>query len=145
MEQQEELFITTTDLNLPDHSNELSKAEDIIEKLKKKIELIIANEEFKSNPQHDNLHTDTYEEIIRVLDYVGRLSMSAFAIEEQLENIYTLQYSKSPELAKKLWLDHYEKIHYPYSILKNRCFRMLDDLDAEYIRIYKCNPPNFKI
>lgn len=140
MEQQEELFITIDDLNLPNHSNELSKAEDIIEKLKIKIENIITNEDI-----NDNIHTDTYEEVIRVLDYVGRLSMSAFAIEEQLERIYTLQYSKSPELAKKLWLDHYEKIHYPYSILKNRCFRMLEDLDAEYQRMYKKNPPNYKI
>jgi len=133
----EEKFITV-DFKLPNHSNELSKADDVIEKLKKKIDKIITKEELT-----DENHTQLFEEVVRVLDFVGRLSMPAFEIEYKLEEMYIQQYLHSPELAKKLWLDHYELIHHPYTILKNRCFKLLEDLDAEYMRLYGKNPPNF--
>jgi hypothetical protein len=134
---QEQEFITV-DLKLPNYSNELSKANDVIEKLKKKIDKITIDKTID-----DKLHTDLFEEVIRVLDYVGRLSMPAFAIEDDLERMYIKQYLHSPELAKKLWLDHYEKIHHPYTLLKNRCFKLLDDLDEVYIKVHKKNPPNY--
>jgi hypothetical protein len=133
----EQQFITH-DFKLPNHNNELSKANDVIEKLKKRIDKIIVDKALD-----DKQHTTLYEEVIRVLDFVGRLSMPAFAIEEDLERLYIQQYIHSPELAKKLWLDHYEKIHHPYTLLKNRCFKMLEELDEEFIRLYKKNPPNF--
>jgi hypothetical protein len=128
------------DFKLPNHSNELSKAEEVIEKLKIKIKKIESNKTI-----NDKNHDEIYNEIIRILDYVGRLSMPAFAIEEELEGMYVLQYSKFPELAKKLMNDHYEQIHHPYTLLKNRCFRMLEELDAEYIKINKKFPPNWNI
>jgi hypothetical protein len=127
-------------LILPDHNEELSKAETIIEKLKNKLKIIQTQKRI-----NDKIHTQTYEEIIRVLDYLGRLSMPAFNIEDQLEALYTKQYIHTPELAKKLWLDHYDKILHPYSLLKNRCFRLLDELDTEYIKRNKQYPPNWKI
>lgn len=134
-----EQFITT-DLKLPSHSNELSKAEEIIEKLKTKLEKIIKNETI------DNLNHDyIYNEVVRVLDYVGRLSMPAFEIEERLEELYSLQFNHSPELGKHLWLLHYDEIHHPYTLLKNRCFRLLELLDAAYIDKHKSNPPNWNI
>lgn len=135
----EERFITH-DFKLPNHNNELSKAEEIIEKQRKKYRDL--------EEQHlidDKTFVVLYEEVVRILDYIGRLSMPAFAIEKQMEEKYVLQYPKSPELAKKLWLDHYESIHHPYNILKNRCFRMLEEMDDDYIRVNKKDPPNWKI
>jgi hypothetical protein len=128
------------DFNLPTNANELSKAEEVIEKLKLKIKDIIVNKTI-----NDKIHTTLFEEIIRVLDYVGNLSVPFFKVEEKLEELYILQYSHSPKLAKKLWLDHYEFIHHPYNLLKNRCFRMLDELDEAYIKRFKHEPPNWKI
>jgi hypothetical protein len=128
------------DFKLPNHSNELCKAEEIIKKLKNNLKKL-EEEKTIDDKNHDKL----YNEIIRILDYVGRLSMPAFAIEEELERMYTLQYAKFPELAKKLWSTHYEEIHYPYTLLKNRCFHMLEELDAEYINIHKKFPPNWNI
>lgn len=132
-----ELEYISHDFKLPDNCNELSMAEDAIDKLKHKIKNL------KSIT--DNEHTLIYEEIIRVLDYVGRLSMPYFEIAEELECLYVIKYPHSPELAKKLWLDHYELIHKPYNLLKNRCFRALDELDDFFIETNKRNPQNWKI
>lgn len=134
-----EQFITL-DFKLPNHSNELSKAELLIEKLKSKIE---------SHMLHltidDQAHDQIYNELIRILDYVGRLSMPCFAIEEEIENIYVQQFKHAPELGKHLWMEHYEEIHHPYTLLKNRCFRLLEILDAAYVEQHGKNPPNWNI
>jgi predicted DNA-binding transcriptional regulator len=137
MQQQKEFI--TYNFNLPNHSNELSKAENIIEKYQQKLKKYQHN-----NRINDNEHTALFEDTIRILDYVGRLSMSAFAIEDELQDMYTKQYIHSPELAKKLWLDHFENIHHPYNILKNRCFRILEEVDELYQNVHKKNPPNWK-
>jgi hypothetical protein len=128
------------DFSLPDHTNELCKAEDCIEKLKGKLE---AFQKFKNLT--DKSHTSLYEEIVRILDYVGGLSVPAFKIEEELEEMYVRQFKHAPAMGKKLWLDHYDYIHRPYTLLKNRCYRLLEDLDNEYISLYKKNPPNWNI
>ena len=130
----------THDFKLPNHHNELCRADDIIDKLKNKFRKIQNNKTI-DDKNHDYL----YNEIVRILDYVGRLSMPVFAIEDELERMYILQYTKFPELAKKLWNDHYEKMHHPYTILKNRCFRMLEELDDEYIEVHDKKPPNWNI
>jgi hypothetical protein len=135
----EENFITH-DFKLPNHYNELCKAEEVIEKLKNKFKKIE-----KTKTINDKNHDELYNEIIRILDYVGRLSMPAFAIEDDIERLYTLHYAKFPELAKKLWNDHYENIHHPYTLLKNRCFRMLEELDQLYIETHEKYPPNWNI
>jgi len=127
------------DFNLPCHDNELSKAGDVIEKLKSKVNKIISTVELISDKQF----VQVYEEIVRVLDYVGRLSMPAFAIEDDLEKLYIKTYMHAPQLAKKLWLDHYENVHHPYSILKNRCFKLLEELDEYYQELYDKLPPNW--
>ena len=134
-----EQFITH-DFKLPIHSNELSKAEELIEKLKNKLEVIIKKETVDEQ-NHDYL----YNEIVRILDYVGRLSMPYFKIEDELEQMYVLQFKHAPELGKHLWLQHYEDLHHPYTLLKNRCFRLLELLDACYINKYGKNPPNWNI
>lgn len=129
------------DFVLPNHDNELSKATDAIEKLKFKLNKILTSVDLIN----DSDFIKFYEEIVRVLDYVGRLSMPLFAIEEPLEEKYILKYKKSPELAKKLWTEEYEKLHHPYNLLKNRCFKLLEDLDAYYMALYDKNPPNWEI
>ena len=128
--------LIAVDLNLPDHSGELGRAEELMYKIRDKI---------NSNPLNNKTHPQYYEEIVRVLDYVGNLSIPCFNIEDQLEALYVLRYKHSPALGKKLLLDHYGKLHRPYNILKNRCFRMLEELDTNYIRLYKTNPPNYNI
>jgi hypothetical protein len=134
------LEVAETDFNLPNHANELSKAGDIIEKLKNRINITINVVELIDDKQFVRL----YEELITVLDYVGRLSMPVFAIEAEIEEHYKLKYLHSPELGKQLWLDHYENVHRPYTTLKNRCFKLLDDWDNYYKGLYEKDPPNWK-
>jgi len=135
-----EVELIKTDFNLPNHDNQLSTAEDIIEKLKARLSKIVRTNKLIS----DNDFISIFEEIIKVLDYVGRLSMPAFAIEDELAEMYKMNYSHAPELGKKLWLDHYGNVHRPYNLLKNRCFKMLEDLDEHYINVHSKNPPNWR-
>ena len=132
--------VITHDFNLPNHNNELSKAGDIIEKLKNRINTTINIVQLIDDKQFVRV----YEELIMVLDYVGRLSMPIFAIEEEMTEHYKLKYLHSPELGKQLWLDHYENVHRPYTILKNRCFKLLDEWDNYYKGLYEKDPPNWK-
>ena len=136
----EKTIFTSNDFNLPVHLNELQKAEEFLLKLKTQFKAIQKSEDI-----NDNVHMQLFEEIIKVLDYLGRLSMPTFAIREKLETRYVLQYTNSPALAKKLFTDHYESLHHPYDVLKNKCFRFLDELDVEFITINKRNPKNWKI
>jgi hypothetical protein len=130
----------THDFRLPDHKDELCKAEALIEKFKHRLKIIQIQRRIDGK-----MHTEFFEEIIRVLDYVGRLSKSVFDIEDEMELQYIKNYPKSPELAKKLFNDHYEYLHHPYTILKNRCFKLLEELDAEYYKQHKKRPPNWNI
>ena len=134
-----ELFLVQ-DFEIPDHTVELAKADEIIKNLKVKLKQIQITKSIDAKT-----HTELYEEIVRILDYVGRLSMPMFELEDKFNVLYTLHYPKSPQLAKKLCNDHYENVHYPYTILKNRCFKMLEDLDKEYRKRWKANPPNWNI
>ena len=129
-----------TDFHLPDHTKELSQADSCLCKIKANFELYQ-----KLQNLTDKSHTSLYEEIVRVLDYVGNLSVPTFKIEDELEALYTKQFKHSPALGKKLWLDHYDYLHRPYTLLKNRCYRLLEDLDNLYIALYDCKPPNWKI
>jgi hypothetical protein len=136
----ESLEVTETDFNLPNHNNELSKAGDIIEKLKNRIHITINVVELVT----DKEFVRVYEEVVTALDFVGRLSMPAFAVEDEMEEHFKLKYLHSPELGKQLWLDKYENVHRPYTILKNRCFKLLDEWDAYYKALYEKDPPNWK-
>jgi hypothetical protein len=129
----------TTDFKLPDYSNELLTAAQAIEKLKDEIETINLNKTIT-----DKSHEIIFERIIKVLDYVGKLSQPSFEIEYKLEELYIINYPHSPELAKKLWQDHYENIHHPFDLLKNRCFRLIEELDAIFHIIHKRHPRNWK-
>lgn len=133
----EELLLDT---KLPDHTVELAKADEIINNLKARLKTIETNKSITGN-----VHLLMYEETIRILDYVGKLSQPLFDLEEPMERQYVLHYKTSPELAKKLFNDHYERLHYPYTLLKNRCFKILEDLDGEYELRWNKKPPNWNI
>ena len=135
----EELFITI-DFNLPQDSNELSRIEETINNLKVRLETIIEKKLIT-----DDIHEDTYEDVVIALDKVGKLSEPAFAVEDEIETMYTLKYPHNPAFAKLIWYAHYEEIQHPYSLLKNRCFRMLELLDKTYQNKFKKNPPNWEI
>jgi hypothetical protein len=128
------------DFNLPDHCNELSKAEEMIGKLKKRFEIIQTQGSI-----NDANHLELFEEIVRCLIYVGKLSEAVFAIEDEIERMYIQKYKHAPALGKQLWFEHYEELHHPYSLLKNRCYHLLEELDNEYRNVHKREPPNIKI
>ena len=124
-------------LDLPDHSEELKNAEESINKIKNELKLIINEKSIT-----DELHEILFEKIIYLLDYVGQLSVTAYDIANKLEELYYKTYPHSPMLAKKLWQEHFTHIHHPYNILKNRCFRLIDELDLEYYNVHHKDPPN---
>lgn len=138
MDNQQEFI--SHDFNLPCHDNELSEADDEIGKLK-----IRFNWHNKRNVLSDVQFIALYEDTMRVLDYVGRLSMYAFEIEDELEELYKMRFLHAPDLGKIIWLQHYQNIHHPYNLLKNRCFKILDELDELYQMIHSKYPPNWKI
>ena len=127
----------TVDLQLPCHSNELSRAEEVIDKIKHRFEILQ-----KQQSINDCTHTELFEEIVRCLLYIGKLSQTRFDIEDQLEALYTQQFKHAPALGKQLLFEHYDEIHHPYTILKNRCYRLLELLDEEYLSVHKKSPPN---
>ena len=83
----EEKFITH-DFKLPNHHNELCKADEIIDKLKNKFKKIE-----KTKTINGKNHDELYNEIVRILDYVGRLSMPAFVIAEGTDQERCLQFN----------------------------------------------------
>jgi len=125
-------------VNLPSHCEKLLRAKSAIDGAKYKFDIIVRAKSITPK-SHDAL----YEQIIRVLDFVGNLSQSVFNVEDQLEQQYFSQYKDNPCLAKQLWLEHYDSLHKPYSLLKNKCYRMLDELDEEFIIVHKRYPPNW--
>lgn len=125
---------------IPENNTELTIASSIINNLSTQINLIIHNNSI------DSLSHDLYyEETVKMLDYVGRLSMFIFPIEDVLYESYKMKYLHAPHLGIKLWTDYCESLHKPYSILKNKCYRMLEDLDDAYRNKFNCNPPNWDV
>lgn len=127
------------DFHLPDHTDELGQAEKAIKKYQDRFKAIR-----KKNSISDREHSCLYENTVRLLIHLGKLSMPVLQIEEDLERQYTKRYATCPELAKKLWLDHFERLNRPYNILKNRCFRLLDGLDELYMKLNRKHPPNWE-
>jgi len=124
--------------DLPNHKTELFDAERKIEKYKQKIYEIKKNEKITNK-----IHNQLYEEIIHILDWIGRMSNSVFNVRDELEIKYMLTYCNAPNLGNELFLKHYYKLHHPYSILKNRCFTLLEQLDEIYFNIHKKHPSNW--
>lgn len=138
--QYEKTDYLTFDFEIPNHSNELIIAEGMIRKLKSDIRKMILNNDISKK-----LHDQYYDEVVKMLDYVGSLSVPCFTICFKMENMYFLKYRSNPSKAKQLWLQHYDELHHPYTILKNRCFTLIDELDEAFILKFKTNPPNWDI
>jgi len=128
------------DYNLPSHKSELKNAEEKIQRIKNELNLIKNNKSID-----DKTHNRMFEETVSALDWVGRLSMPVFEIRDDLEARYENAYPKAPRLAYTLFDQHYSKLHHPYSILKNRCYTILEDLDNTYFNKFKKTPPNWEI
>lgn len=135
------------DLVIPNHSNELSKAESIIldisTKIKKTVKPFINKDGELETSITDKTFETLYEEVVKMLDYVGTLSVSVFEVEAFIESSYIAKYIHNPLEAKFAWYKHYSELHNPYSLLKNRCFNLLSDLDDEYFKKFKKLPPNY--
>lgn len=141
MSQKETISGVGKKIIMPNHEKGLKKAEDALNKIKERLADIHCQE-----LMDNKIHTAMYEEVAAILYYLGNLSKGIFDIEEELEEEYRLKYIMSPQLMKTLFWKHYEKLHHPYSLLKNRCFRMFKELDKEFHRINKeLHPPNWKI
>jgi len=134
-----ELFLHI-ELELPDHTAKLTDAEAKIENLRTRF-VEIQNSGKINNYTHEPL----YDETVLMLDYLGRLSRPIFGIESTIEEKYCKEYVSEPVKVKKLWYEHYEYIHRPYTILKNRCYRVLEDLDDEFFRVNHCFPSNYNL
>lgn len=133
-------FLNITSFELPEYVNEVSEADARIAALRAEISSMI-----KNNTIDDVLHDKYFEEVAKVLMLVGILSQPAFEVFDDLEEMYKMKYLQAPQLGKKLWLDHYTAIHRPYTILKNRCHTLLEELDEIYIKKFKHTPPNWEI
>jgi hypothetical protein len=124
------------DIKLPNHNNELENIKKYITQLKQRYKLL---------NKINNLSLDEYSKLrdltLNTLELLGDLSIPAFDIQDELHDKYILAYKSSPELAKKLFLDHYERIHAKYDTLKNRCFRLIENIDESIDNIKnKINP-----
>jgi len=127
-------------VDVPNHSRELLKTEKLIEKLKNRLKIIAIQRSID-----DNTHTKTFDKVVFILMYIGDLSEFVFDIRDELEQQYVKTYIKTPELAKTLWLKHYDRLHHPYNVLKNQCYKLLEELDAQYHKKFDRHPPNWKI
>lgn len=127
------------ELNLPDYTDDLAKAAEAAQGI-----LIKLNELKKNDALDDYWHDKLYEDNSRVLNFVASLSQSVFNIENKLETIYTRKYISDPIKAKHTWYRHYEQLHQPFTIVKNRCWRIYEMLDSEYFRLFPTMfPPNW--
>lgn len=74
------------------------------------------------------------ERIEDVLYSVGELSIPYFRINEDLREFYLQKFKYDPDMARDRWLERYDSLHEPYTVLKNKCyllFRKLDKLTIE--------------
>lgn len=131
-----EYFINIDCLNLPCHKSELYDINEMIRSLQIDI---------RETPISNITHNDLFDRTCKLLTQVGELSKCVFNIMDTLDVMYFTKYKNSPELSKKLWLEHYDELHRPYTKLKNRCFRILDELDEKYFEKYSMYPPNWNI
>lgn len=122
-------------INIPDNSEQLNEINSSLENIKTQIKI---HKENKSLP--NNSFDTLYESIAKNLILVAELSRPLFNLQNHIENFYFNEFKKSPALAKELYLNHYADIHYKYNMIKNKCFKLFDDLDELYFKIHNSKP-----
>jgi predicted KAP-like P-loop ATPase len=125
-------------LNLPNYTDNLKEAESMLNAIRKDIIDVYLEDKLS-----DEIHEKLFDKIVIVLDWVGRMSMPAFNVHDQLEEMYMTIHCKAPKLGRMLFDKHYHNIHRPYSSIKNRCFNTIDELDVLYKEKFNKNPPNW--
>jgi len=93
---------------------------------------------------NDKQHDDILQETLNILFDVGDLSMGVFNQYDDLREKYTKENPRQIDVALKLFEKEYSERHKPYNILKNRCFRLIEELDSFYIEINGKNPNNLR-
>ena len=127
-------------IQIPNHEKELKECTNKLDGIKYNLKTLQIRLKVD-----DATHDRMYEEIALVLDYVGGLSQALFNVQDEIEEEYKMKYLKSPELGKTLFFKDYGKIHHPYNLIKNRCYRMFGELDMAYRNSNEGkNPPNWK-
>lgn len=115
------------EIELEDHTKELEQAINILSKVEK---------DYKWYRDSSSVIPISKKQVLvymtaTVLDLVGELSMTRFDVRETMEQEYHTKFPQSPELGKKLYLDHYENLHKPYDKIKNKCFDLLSKIDPK--------------
>lgn len=127
-------------IDLPDHKQKLSEIDFKLERIKHKFDQI----QLKGCIT-DNIHESMYDETVLLLDFVGKLSKPLFSLRNTVENEYFETFRSSPKTARERWYKHYEHIHKPYTVLKNKCYSILENLDNEFVKIHKKYPRNYNL
>lgn len=135
----EELNSDLLELNLskpiPDHTDEIIKAIDFLREI---------NEDFNNNQNITDYHHELlYEKTVKLLYYVGCLSLKIFELQPEIIELYTMKFLRDPAVGKELYYKHYHQLHRKYNLIKNKCFKLLDNIDEKYILLNKKLPPNY--
>jgi hypothetical protein len=126
------------DYNLPNHNQNLSDCDKHLNAIRVEFSNIL-----NTNTINDDNHEDLFEKTIILLDWLGRMSTHVFDIRDDLEAKYLKAYIHTPKMAMHLFDEHYKNLHQPYSRLKKKCYILIDEIDAEYVRVHKKTPPNW--
>jgi len=116
---------------------ELPNNDEILEKIEKYIKVI--QERFKKSKINKTFNKELFNKfdnyIVEILLMLGDHSLPALNAVDELEKKYILLYPNSPALAKKLWLEHVDLINYKYDLLKNRCYKLIEEMQEELIKL----------
>ncbi len=129
--------LLTHDFNLKNNSRELDKIARHIELMENMVK-DIALTKVMSFGTYNKLYNQT----VHFLDNLGILSLKTMQLDEEIERMYKKHYMNAPELGKKMWYEHYSMLNKPYTVLKNKCYGILDDLNVEHKLIFKTKSKN---
>lgn len=124
--------MTNITIELQDQKEELTKATDLLEKVKREYNMY---KKESKGLKKISIPKDRRKFLVYMVDKIlgatGEISITRFDVREKLEKEYTMKYLQSPALGKTLFLEHYASIHAPYDKIKNKCFDLLTKLDKD--------------
>lgn len=77
----------------------------------------------------DKIYKILHYKIEDALYAVADLSLPYFRISERLRYYYFNKFRSDPILGRNSYFERYENLHKPYTLLKNKCYRMFDKLE----------------